>query len=225
MVTTLVELLPFIIGMAVVPVQIIILLLFLKNLKNGLQKGILFLTGITLTRLLQGVLFGLVLDLGASADSTSGKGPVVSTLLLVLGILLLISAYKKIKKEKDPEDETPKWMETVNTATNAKAFFVGIQLTLISPKMWVFILSAIGTISLAQLGQPQSIYTYIVFILLAQSLMLLTIGIRLLFPRRAVSLLAAASSWLEKNNRAIMIVISLLFGALFFYQGLTGLFF
>jgi len=225
MVTNLVELLPFIIGMAVVPVQIIILLLFLKNPKNGLQKGILFLTGITLTRLLQGILFGLALDMGASADSTSGKGPVVSTLLLVLGILLLISAYKKIKKEKDPEDEPPKWMETVNKATNAKAFFVGIQLTLISPKMWVFILGAIGTISLAQLGQPQNNYTYIIFILLAQSLMLLTIGIRLLFPRRAVSLLAAASSWLEKNNRAIMIVISLLFGALFFYQGLTGLFF
>jgi len=221
---TIIDLIPFILGSAIVPVQIIILLLFLKSPKNGLQKGILFLTGITITRLLQGILFGLVFDMGASADSSSGKGPVVLTLLLVLGILLLISAYKKIKKEVDPEDEPPKWMGTINKATNVKALLFGLELPLISPKMWVFILSAISTISLAQLGQPQSFYTFIVFILLAQLLLILTIGFRLLFPKRSVTMLTAASSWLVKNNRIIMIVISLIFGAYFLYQGLTGLF-
>lgn len=221
----LVELLPFIIGMAVVPVQVIILLLFLKDPKKGLVKGFLFLTGITATRLLQGILFGLIFNIGAAADDSGGKGPVVSTLLLVLGIFLLISAYKKIKKEEDPEDEPPKWMETLNNATIFRAFIVGIQLTLISPKMWVFILGAIGTISIGQLGQPQSLYLYLIFLLLAQSLLVLTYLLRLLLPKRSVTMLAKASSWLAKNNRIIMIVISLLFGALFFYQGLTGLFF
>ncbi len=222
---TLIDLLPFILGSAIVPVQIIILLIFLKNPKNGLQKGFLFLTGITITRLLQGILFGLILDMGASADKTSGNGPVVSTLLLVLGILLLISAYKKIKKEEDPEDEPPKWMGTINSATNVKALILGLELPLISPKMWVFILSAISTISLAQLGQPKSFYTFIIFILLAQSLLILTIGVRLLLPKRSISLLTSASSWLANNNRIIMILISLIFGAFFLYQGLTGLFF
>ena len=225
MADALVSLLPYILGIAIVPVQIIILLLFLKDPQNGITKGVFFLSGITIIRLLQGFLFGLIFNLGASEADSGGKGPVVSTLLLVLGLLLLITAYKEFKKEVDPEDDPPKWVEKINSATNAKALVFGMQLTLISPKMWVFVLSAIGIISAAQLGQPGSFYTFIVFILLAQSLLILTLGIRMLLPKRSATMLAKASSWLEKNNRVILIVISLLFGALFFYRGLTGLFF
>jgi hypothetical protein len=76
--------------------QIIIILLLLKNQHSGLGKAGLFLLGITTTRILQGIIFGLVLNPGASADSANGKGPVISMLLLVLGILLLNKAYKII---------------------------------------------------------------------------------------------------------------------------------
>jgi len=222
--TTLVELIPMIIGIAIVPIQLIILLMFLKDAKTGLKKGILFLTGIIVTLLLQGVLFGLILDPGASKDAAGGKGFIVSTLLLVLGILMLISAYKKIMKVPDLEDEPPKWIESLNAATNFKALKLGVKITLITPKNWVFILGAIGIISLAQLGQPMSIYTYLVYILLTQILLLITIGIRLLLPKHSITMIATASSWLEKNNRAVLIVVYLIFGAFFFYQGSTGLF-
>jgi len=42
----------------------------------------------TTLRLLQGLIFGLILTGGvsATAEESSGKGPIVSTLLLVLGI-------------------------------------------------------------------------------------------------------------------------------------------
>jgi threonine/homoserine/homoserine lactone efflux protein len=224
MLVTLSDLLPFILGIAIVPVQLIILLLFLKDPKSGLIKGFLFLAGITIVRLLQGIVFGLILNFGTSADGANGKGPIVSTLLLVLGILLLITAYKKIKKEPDPDADPPKWMSAIESASNTKAFVFGIQLPLISPKLWVFILGAIGTISAAQLGQPTSFITFIVFVLLAQSLMLLLVLIRLILPKHSSSLINAASSWLDKNNRIIVIVISLIFGVYFFYQGFYGLF-
>lgn len=224
MLVTLSDLLPYILGIAIVPVQLIIMLLFLKNPQSGLAKGILFLVGITTTRLLQGIIFGLVLNFGASADGANGKGPIVSTLLLVLGIMLLITAYKKIKKEPDPYSDPPKWMSAIESATNTKAFVFGLQLPLISPKLWVFILGAIGTISTAQLGQPTSFYTFIVFILLAQSLMILLVLIRLLLPKHASSVINSASSWLANHNRIIVIVISLIFGVYFLYQGFSGLF-
>jgi threonine/homoserine/homoserine lactone efflux protein len=224
MLVTLSDLLPFILGIAIVPVQLIIMLLFLKDPKSGLIKGFLFLAGITIVRLLQGIIFGLILNFGTSADGANGKGPIVSTLLLVLGILLLITAYKKIKKEPDPDADPPKWMSAIESASNTKAFVFGIQLPLISPKLWVFILGAIGTISAAQLGQPTSFITFIVFVLLAQSLMLLLVLIRLILPKHSSSLINAASSWLDKNNRIIVIVISLIFGVYFFYQGFYGLF-
>ena len=224
MLVTLSDLLPFILGIAIVPVQLIIMLLFLKDPQSGLLKGSLFLAGLTTIRLLQGIIFGLILNFGASADGANGKGPIVSTLLLVLGILLLITAYKKFKKEPDPDGDPPKWMSAIESATNTKAFVFGMQLSLISPKLWVFILGAIGTITAAQLGQPVSFYTFIVFVLLAQSLLVLLVLIRLLLPKQSSSLINAASSWLDKHNRIIVIVISLIFGVYFLYQGFYGLF-
>ena len=65
--------------------------------------------------------------------------------------------------------------------------------------------------------------TYLLFLLLAQSLLLLPILIRILLPTRSKSLLQAISDWLNRNNRAIMIVVSLVFGLLFLYQGISGL--
>lgn len=219
----LVDLIPFIIGGMVVPVQLIIMLMLLKNPQNGTQKGLLFFTGLTVVRLLQGIVFGLILNIGASGKNEDGKGVIVSTLLLVLGILLLISAYKKFTKQPDPEDETPKWMENVVSASGFRTFLYGIQLPLMSPKLWVFMLSAIGTIAVAQLGRTLSYSTFLVFVLLTQAILLLLMMIRLLLPKNAVSILTSASTWLAKNNRTIMIVFSLVFGIYFTYQGIYGL--
>ncbi|MBP9676998.1 MAG: GAP family protein [Anaerolineaceae bacterium] len=219
----LVDLIPFIIGGMVVPVQLIIMLMLLKNPQNGTQKGLLFFTGLTVVRLLQGIVFGLILNIGASGKNEDGKGVIVSTLLLVLGILLLISAYKKFTKQPDPEDETPKWMENVVSASGFRTFLYGIQLPLMSPKLWVFMLSAIGTIAVAQLGPTISYSTFLVFVLLTQAILLLLVMIRLLLPKNAVSILTSASTWLANNNRTIMIVFSLVFGIYFTYQGIYGL--
>jgi len=220
---TIIDLLPFILGSTIVPVQIIILLLFLKNQQSGLLKGFLFMLGMSTFRLVQGILFGLILNLGGSPDQADGKSPVVSTLLLVLGILLLNTAYKKIKKEEDPDGDPPKWMKMIESATTLKSFILGMQLLLISPKMWVFMLSAIGTINAAELGKPTSILAFIIFMLLAQTTLILAISVRILMPKRSKALLGTASAWLAQNNRIIIIVISLIFGVFFIYQGVTGL--
>jgi threonine/homoserine/homoserine lactone efflux protein len=218
-------LMPVIIGSALVPVQIILVILLLKSPRQGLLKAVAFLVGMTTVRLLQGVIFGLVLTGGAdgSVDEASEKGFVASTLLLVLGILLLISAYKKWRKEPDPDAPPPRYLSMMDKATWLQALGFGLVLPLISPKLWVFMLTAISEISLAQLGQPESMAVFLIFLLLAQSLLLLPILIRILLPRRSVTLLASISDWLGRNDRVILITVSLVFGLLFFYQGASGL--
>ena len=219
---TLLEILPFILGSILAPFEIIIILLLLKSQYNGLGKAGLFLLGVTTTRILQGIIFGLVLNPGASADNANGKSPVLSMLLLVLGILLLNKAFKIIKKEPDPEDDPPKWMATIESATTAKAYTLGMQIPLINTKMWVFTLGAISTISYAQLALPISIYTYLLFTVLVQTLLILPILFRILLPKRSITVLQATSTWLVKNNRTILIVVLLFFGVYFFYQGFSG---
>ena len=41
-------------------------------------------------------------------------------------------------------------------------------------------------------------------------------------PQRAKTLLAALAGWLKRYNDPIVIAISLIFGALFLYQGLSS---
>lgn len=222
--TVVVSLLPYIIGSAIVPLQIIIGLLLLKSPKRGLFKAVAYVTGMTLTRLLQGLIFSLVLSESAAlAEENSGKNPVISTLLLVLGILLLIAAYKKWCGENDPDDPPPKWLTMIDNSTPLKAFGIGLGLPLIAAKLWVFTLSALATIAAAQLGQPSSTLAYLLFILLAESLLLLPIMIRILVPERSKILLADLSAWLTQNSRPITIVVSLVFGLLFLYSGISGL--
>jgi hypothetical protein len=60
-------------------------------------------------------------------------------------------------------------------------------------------------------------------VLLAEILLLLPILIKLALPRQSKNLLASISSWLTQYNRPIVIGVSLVFGLIFLYKGLTGL--
>mgnify|MGYP002777012074 CR=1 FL=1 len=224
--TVFISLLPYIIGTALSPLQITIDLLLLRNPNQGLLKAIAYVTGMTLTRLLQGVIFGWVLSSSSAVtEESGGKNPVAATLLLVLGILLLITAYKKWKGEEDPDDSSPKVVAILDRLTPIKALGLGLGLPLIAAKSWVFILSALATIAAAELGRLNSAIAYVLFILLAQLLLLLPISARILMPQRSNQLLAKMSAWLGKNSRPITIGVSLVFGLLFLYSGITGLLF
>lgn len=218
-----ISLLPLIIGSALVPAQIIVAILLLKSPKQGLLKAIAYVGGMTTTRLLQGLFFGLILFDPASSDESGGKSLVVSMLLMLLGIFLLITAYKTWRKEDDPDAPPPKWLTMLDGLTPQKVFGVGFGLILIGAKFWVFTLAAIGTIGKAELGQPASTIVYILFVLLAESLLLLLIVIRIVIPERSKTLLEGMSAWLTRYNRPIVIGVSLVFGLMFFYQGLSGL--
>ena len=167
--SVMISLIPLIIGSAVVPIQIIIDILLLKNPGKGLLKAIAYVGGMTTLRLLQGLIFGLILTNSTATSTTedNGRSPIVSTLLLVLGILLLVTAYKQWRKEDDPDAPPPKWLTIIDSITPLKAFGLGFGLLLIGGKFWVFTLGALGLIGQAQLGQPSSTVAYLLFVLLA----------------------------------------------------------
>ncbi len=218
-------LLPFIIASAVVPLQIIVLILLLTGETRGPLKAIAFVVGMTLARLAQGALFGLVLT-GGSGDPADAEsaGTVKAAVLLVLGILLLVTAYKKWAKEPDPDAPPPRWLAMLEGLTPLRALLIGAAFILVAPKLWVFTLGAISAIGEAQVGQRASTTAFLVFILLAQSLLILPILLRLVMPERASTLLKAFGDWLKRYNDPIVIGISLIFGVLFLYQGVAAFF-
>jgi hypothetical protein len=114
-------------------------------------------------------------------------------------------------------------LTNIDSLTPLKAFGLGFGLLLIGAKFWVFRLSALAVIGEAQLGQPSSTIAFLLFILLAESLLLLPIVMSLIVPKQSKTLIEQVSAWLTRYKRPVVVIISLVFGILFLYQGASGL--
>lgn len=222
--SVIVQLVPMILGAMLAPIWLIIVLLMLAS-SGGLAKASAFVLGTTATRLAQGALFGALLAASpdAAAGSDGGKSPFVATLLLMVGILLLIAAYHKWRKEDDPDDPPPKWIQSINQLTPLKALGMGAMLIGVGVKMWVFTLSALGVIRAEELSQSQSIVAYLLYVLLAQILLISAVAISAVAPGIAGPLLTRMNDWLGRNNRPISIAMALIFGLYFAWDGATSL--
>ncbi len=214
------ELLPMILGNILAPLWLIIVLLLLAS-PGGLAKGAAFVLGMTFTRVVQGVLFGLVF--AAAADETAGGAPVAATIKLLLGILLLIAGYKKWRKEEDPDEPPPKWMQSLNQTTAPRAFGMGALGVAVGPKLWAFTLSALAVINAAELNRTGAIIAYAAYIVFAQILLVLAVLVSAVAPQGSRALLQRAIDWLTTYNRPISITVALVFGLLFAWNGVRGL--
>lgn len=76
-------------------------------------------------------------------------------------------------------------MAGAETATPARAYLMGVGMLMIGAKFWVFTLGAISAIDAADLGQAGAVVTYLVFVLLAMSVHLGTVGMAYAAPARA----------------------------------------
>lgn len=218
-----IELLPLILGAVLAPVWVIIVLLMLAS-PRGLAKAAAFVFGMSLTRLIQGLVFGTILTNSAVAKAENGgPSPVVSTLLLVVGILLLITAVRKWRKEDDPDEPPPKWMASLDQISPLKALGLGALLVAIGPKLWVFTLSALAIISAAELGFAAGAAIYLLYIVLAQIILILAVLIAAVAPQAATTTLQRALGWLTCYQRPITITVALIFGVYFSWNGIQGL--
>ncbi len=217
-------LVPLILGSAFVPIQIIITILLLRS-KAGKRAALAWIAGLTTVRLLQGVIFGLILSSGSSTpdDAAGGTSKLVAGFLLVVALLLLVTGVKQLTSEVDPDAPPPKWLTATATMGPGKAFLLGAGLLTIGAKFWVFTLSAIGAIGDADLGRSSSVVTFLVFVLLAESIHILIVAAATVAPGASEALLTSASEWLTKHNRTIVIVLSFVFGTWFLLKALSGL--
>lgn len=215
------NLLPLIVASAVVPVQIALTLLLLRT---SLGTAAAWVAGMTATRLIQGVLFGFVfVELGAAAGAEDGGGIVVPVVLLVLAVLLLTKAAKELLGGRDEDAPPPRWTRLTESVTPLKAFLFGAGYVAVAAKLWVFTLGAVGVIDEAELSSAGSIALFLLFVALAESIPLGLIAYAALAPASSQAALARVSAWLERHNRAIVVVVGLVFGTWFLVQALAGL--
>jgi len=217
-------LLPLIVASALVPVQITLTVLLLRS---SVGTAAAWVGGMTATRLVQGVLFGVVFaGAGALSGSQEGPGPVVSVVLLVVALLFLTKAAKLLLDGRGADDEDaqpPKWMRLTESVTTGRAFLFGAGYVAIAAKLWVFTLGAIAAIDEAGLGNAASVALFVLFVALAEAIPIAFVAYAALAPASSQVLLGKVSAWLEKNNRVIVIVLGLVFGVWFLLKALQGL--
>jgi len=214
-------LLPLIVGSALVPVQITVTILLLRA---SVGTAVAWVGGMTATRLVQGILFGVIVtEAGAASESGGGPGRAVSVVLLVVAVLFLTMALKALLGGTDEDAPPPKWMRLTASVTPGRAFLLGAGYVAIAAKLWVFTLSAIGAIDEATLGRAASIALFLLFVVLAEAFLITVVVYALLAPTSSKALLERMSAWLERNNRVIVVVLGLVFGTWFLVKALSGL--
>jgi hypothetical protein len=218
----LLDLLPLMLAAALVPLYPILVLLVLLG-EGGLRTAIAFVAGLLAVRLAQGVLFGWVFGAAAEAYPNDGPEIIASTLLLLVGILLLLAAFKKWRKQPDPDEPSPQWVAALGRLSPLKALGAGAAIMTIDVKQWVLTLTAIDVIQGAELDRLTGAGLYLLYILVALALVWLPLLVYAVAPQRTDKPLRAAQAWLERYNRPIVIGASLIFGLWFLVKGVTGL--
>jgi hypothetical protein len=198
--------------------------ILLQSSDRSLLRAELFVGGLMFMRLVQGIVFGMILGSAVNSISIHIQSAVISPMLItVLGILLLVNAFINWEDKEHPGGSMPKWLKMIDSITPLEAFGIGLLMVATSPPLRAFTLSGIAVISEAQRSLPYSILLYLLFVLLAELMVLLPFCFRVIRPKLAEKFLNGISAWLTQNTRLLIMATSLVFGLYFLVKGVSGL--
>jgi hypothetical protein len=213
-------LIPLAVATAILPIQVAVTILMVRS-SGGRARAGAWITGMSIVRLLQYAVFGVVLE-RAMDDGDAPASAVEGTLLLIVAVLLLVSAGRKVLDQPDEDAPPPRWMSIVSTVSPRRSFLMGAALVALSPKLWAFTLGAIGAISDAQLAPLAGWLVFVVWVVAAEALHLAAWLAVVIAPERADAVLARAGAALERHGRGLMVAVGLVFGTWFLLKALVA---
>lgn len=216
------DLLPLALASMLVPFQWMLTILLVRS-PGGRWRALALLLGNVVLRLAQGALFAFVVPADAGSAG-SGSGPVVSWLLLVVGVLLLVKAARTVTTGAPDDDAPPpRWIESASSLPAGRAFLLGAGMLAIGAKFWVFTMAAVASIEYAGLPRADAVLSFVLFALAAVLPSLLVVGLTVVVPGRSAPILDAASAWLTRATPRIVLVVCLVVGVWFTLKALAGL--
>ncbi len=214
------DLIPLILVSAALPLQTIVTLLLVKS---SIRSAYAWVAGMTVVRLLQGILFGFVLKASEAKAQPQSPQYFLGALLLVLALLLLVKAIRTATGVEDEDAPPPQWTVKAGSMSPLAAFGAGAGFMTISVKFLIFTLGAISAITDAHLGFKLSVLTFALFVALAQGLPFAILALGSSSSGRSAAILDGLRAWLQCNSRVITIILGLVFGVWFLLKALTRL--
>jgi hypothetical protein len=204
------------IGGSVAPPLLLLTIMFLGSKRPLPNAGALAL-GYFATCTVIGI-SGLTFFGGAeSTVSTIGRvtSATVGALLIVLGIRSLLDSP-------EPGASPPRWMKSINSMSPPRAFGFGMALFPLQVKNLAIFVACLNLIIASGLSPRGSIVALMLVLVVFATPVLALIGLYSAVPQRASTMLGSMQTWMGNNNRAITVVICLVFGAFFLARGLLG---
>ena len=217
------EILPLAIGVALSPLPIVavILMLFSKN-PRGTSLGFLagWIVGVVVVATV------VVFVANPAQQATGGESsPLAAVFRVLLGVVLLVLAYRDWKKRPQPGEEVamPKWMQGIDSVTPGKAVGLGVLLAGVNPKNLTLTVAAGVAIAAAGLSTPQTVVALLVYIVVACVTVAAPVILALALGEKATPTLNNWKAWLTHNNATVMMVLCLIFGIVLLSKGLGAL--
>lgn len=219
-----ISLLPLILAMAVTPGRLIAQILLLSS-KKAVANSLAFVGGMGSNMLIEGAAFALIFNWTGVFAVEGGDGPaaIVAILYVVIGVLMLAVAAKQLFQKEDEDKAPPDWLAKIESFTPGQSFKLGLTWLFISPKQWVFTLTAVAVIFAAGLDPLASLANYLLFILFVLSLFFLLILIYVVLGDRSQAFLQRLLKWLKQHMQTIVLIILVGFGLYFLFKGISGL--
>jgi len=217
------EMLPLAIGIAISPLPIIAIILMLIT-PNARSNGLAFLGGWLLGLAVVGTIVLIVANTAGIAAS-SGPSRTVSIIKLVLGLLLLVVAWRQFTKRPKAGEAAPlpKWMRALDSFTPTRSLAVGALLSGVNPKNLILNATAAAGIAATGLAGAQQAVVLVVLIIVGSLGVMAPVGVYFAMGDKAAPVLGGWKTWLAANNATVMMVLFLVFGVTLIGKGISGL--
>ncbi len=215
------EMLPMIIGAAIVPGWAVLMLIVLDR-PDGVRAGSFLLGGILLARLLQGILFTWIYS-SLSPGNARNIDVLVSLSKLIIGVLLLVSAVRVMVRVPDHDEPPDKILGRARTVTPLALAGVGIFLVLVGTRQWIFAIGALGVITASGVGDLGHILLYATYMVAASLPLIVPLGIARFGGDAGRRNLNLTADWLHNHEPVLVMSVSALLGAFFLIQGVREL--
>jgi threonine/homoserine/homoserine lactone efflux protein len=216
------DLLPSAVGVALSPVPIIAVILMLGTPRaraNGPAFGLGWVAGLVVVSVI------VLLVAGGADDTDSGTSAAVDWIVLGLGAVFLLMAFKQWQARPKPGTEAavPKWMAAIDRFSAGKSLVLGAALSGANPKNLALTLAASASIARAGLSGGETALAVAIFVVIGSLTVVGPVLFYLVATDRAAGPLSSIKEFMSAHNAVIMMVVLLVLGAKLIGQGIGGL--
>jgi threonine/homoserine/homoserine lactone efflux protein len=202
--------LPLAVGVALSPFPLISVVLLLMS-PRGRAAGAAFLGGRILGLI---VMLGVIVAASELLYSVASGSGIPTVIRLLIGLALIVLGLSKWRpKPEGVEPKLPGWMNAIDGFSPARAFGLGLVLSITNPKELALAVPLGVTIGGAPLSTGETVIVMAIFVFVASISITVPVIALAVAPDRMRPALDRLRGWLTTNHSIVMGVLLLVIGA------------